>query len=182
MAPIPALDTAQTCARAALYLIGLPFAAIDLPLVFAFYAQKDTVTPVVVGIAAVAIYLVVGPTLAFALGWGFFGLVVANSVQLTAHALIMLWLFRRRYGGLAGLGVGIMALKALAASAPVAIVSGASYLGLRALGLDGLWGEILRAGVPSLLGIAAFLLAARMLRIDELDQLWRALQRKLLGR
>jgi hypothetical protein len=43
-------------------------------------------------------------------------------------------------------------------------------------------GEILRAGVPSLLGIAAFLLAARLLHIDELDQLWRALRRKLLGR
>jgi putative peptidoglycan lipid II flippase len=175
-------DTAQTVRALQLYLIGLPFAAIDLPLVFAFYAQKDTVRPVVVGIAAVAIYLLVGPTLAFVLGWGFYGLVAANSVQLTAHALIMLWLFRRRYGGLAGLGVGAMALKALAASAPVAAVAGGSYLGLRSLALGGMLGEILRAGVPSLLGIAAFLLAARLLHIDELDQLWRALRRKLLGR
>jgi len=176
-----AQDAAQTVRALQLYLIGLPFAAIDLPLVFAFYAQKDTVRPVVVGVITVAIYLVAGPTLAFALGWGFYGLVAANSVQLTAHALIMLWLFRRRYGGLAGLGVGTMALKALAASVPVAIVSGGSYLGLRSLALGGMLGELLRAGLPSLLGVAAFLLAARILHIDELDQLWQALRRKLLG-
>lgn len=177
-----ALDTAQTVRALQLYLVGLPFAAIDLPLVFSFYAQKDTVRPVLVGIATVLLYLVVAPTLAFALGWGFYGLVAANSVQLTSHALIMLWLFRRRYGGLAGLGVGAVALKALVGSMPVALLAGGSYLGLRSLPMGGLPGEVVRVGVPLVLGAAGYLLAARWLHIAELEELWSAVRRKVMPR
>ena len=42
-------DTVITALALRLYLIGLPFAAIDLLLVYAFYAQQDTLTPALVG-------------------------------------------------------------------------------------------------------------------------------------
>ncbi len=93
-------DTAQASRALYGYLLGTPFAAVDLLLVFAFYSQKDTVTPVVVGILSVFIYLAVAPSLAFVLGFGMIGLVIANSVQLGSHALIMLVLLRRRVGTL----------------------------------------------------------------------------------
>ena len=95
-------DTGQTARALGGYLIGTPFAAMDLLLIFAFYSQKDTVTPVVVGIICVFIYLAVAPVLAFTLGLGMTGLVIANSIQLMSHAVIMLWLLHRRVGGLAG--------------------------------------------------------------------------------
>jgi putative peptidoglycan lipid II flippase len=93
-------DTSQATSALYGYLLGTPFAAVDLLLVFAFYSQKDTVTPVTVGIVCVFIYLAVAPTLAFLLGWGMVGLVVANSVQLASHTVIMLVLLRRRVGAL----------------------------------------------------------------------------------
>jgi len=56
-------DTAHTARALRAYLIGLPFAAIDQVLIFAFYARKDTRTPVVVGVLGVFIYLGVALTL-----------------------------------------------------------------------------------------------------------------------
>lgn len=92
-----ATDTTQTAMALQFYLIGLPFAAIDQPLVFAFYARKNTLTPNLVQFAAVAIYLVVA--LVLMPMFGFIGLVIANSAMLTGHALIMLWLTQTRLGG-----------------------------------------------------------------------------------
>jgi putative peptidoglycan lipid II flippase len=90
-------DSAQTAMALQFYLMGLPFAAIDQPLVFAFYARKNTLMPNLVQFVAVGIYLVV------ALGlmpmFGFIGLVIANSAMLTGHALIMLWLTQTQLGG-----------------------------------------------------------------------------------
>ena len=174
-----AADTAQSWQALRIYLIGLPFAAIDLPLVFAFYAQKDTRTPVIVGIIAVAIYLAVGPSLAFLFGWGFLGLVAANSVQLGAHALIMLALFSRRFDGLGGYRLGRTTLQALAASLAVALVAYASYRLLLPWAPGGLLGKVVLTGAPSTLAILAYLACARALRIHEWEQLWGMLARRL---
>jgi len=177
-----AADTAQSLRALRTYLPGLPFAAIDLPLVFAFYAQKDTVTPVVVGIVAVVVYLVVGPLLAFVMGLGFLGLVAANSVQLTTHAVVMLLVFRRRFQGLKGYGVGRTTAQSVAASL---VVAGASYVVLAAmlrLSLPGgLVGDAIRVAAPAAAGVAAYFIAARILRIEEYHAILGLVRRRLGG-
>ncbi len=173
-------DSMQTWRALRYYLPGLPFAAIDLPLIFAFYAQKDTVTPVVVGIVSVLIYLAVGPALAFVVGWGFLGLVVANSVQLTSHALIMLVLFSRRFRGLRGYGVARATLKAALASLLVAGLSRGTYVVLgRAHLLAGVANSILIVSVGVGLGAAGYLVGARLLHIEEVETLWGVVRRRL---
>ncbi|MHB0857791.1 MAG: murein biosynthesis integral membrane protein MurJ [Anaerolineae bacterium] len=173
-------DTTQSLRALWYYLPGLPFAAIDLPLVFAFYAQKDTVTPVVVGMLGVVVYLIVGPALAFLFDWGFVGLVAANSAQLIAHALIMLVVFARKFGGLEDYGVALTAAKATMASVPVAVLG---YGGLQALARlplpTGIVGEATVVGTCTALCVAGYLLAARLLRLEELDQLLVTVRRKL---
>ena len=172
-------DTLQSWRALRCYLPGLPFRAIDLPLVFAFYAQKDTVTPVTVGIIGVGIYLLVGPTLAFLLDLGFLGLVLANAVQLTSHALIMLLVFARRFGGLGGYGVAHTAAKAVAASLPVAALGYGSRLLLAGRMPSGVVGEALLVALCTGLAGGGYLVGARLLRVEELDVLWSALQRRL---
>jgi putative peptidoglycan lipid II flippase len=172
-------DTLQTWRALRYYLPGLPFAAIDLPLIFAFYAQKDTVTPVIVGIVGVVIYLLVGPALAFLAGWGFLGLVAANSVQLISHAVIMLVLFSRRFDGLWGYGVGRVTVKALVASLPVAFLGYGAYALLGRLAPAGLVGNIVIVGASAMLGALGYVLGARLLHIDELDSLWQLIRRRL---
>ena len=72
-------DTLRTAQALRWYLLGLPFAAVDQPLVFAFYARKDTKTPVLVGVFSVLVYLIVA--LATIRPLGMIGLVLANSIQ-----------------------------------------------------------------------------------------------------
>ncbi len=112
-------DTYWTATALRLYLIGLPFAAIDQPLVFAFYARKDTLRPNLVAFAGVGIYLVVALALVRSLGMA--GLVLANSAQLTGHALIMIWLTQTRLGGLGRSGMVSMLVKVVAASLAMGI-------------------------------------------------------------
>lgn len=171
------MDTLQSWRALRYYLPGLPFAAIDLPLVFAFYAQKDTVTPVIVGIVGVGIYLLVGPSLAFLLGFGFLGLVVANAVQLTSHALLMLLVFARRFGGLRGYGVAYTAAKAIIASLPVAALGYSGRLLLEGRMPSGAVGEALLVALCMGLAGAGYLVGARLLRVEELDMLWNLLRR-----
>ena len=173
------VDTVRTWHALRLYLLGLPFTAIDLPLVFAFYAQKNTVMPVAVGIVTVLLYLVVGPTLAFALGLGYLGLVLANAVQLTAHAMIMLLVFARRFGGLEGYGVVRAALKASVASAPLAALAYVSSLWLSPRLPPGTVGEALLVAICAGLGIGGYLLGAHLLRIEEVSMLWGLAARRL---
>lgn len=177
------VDTQSTWRALLYYLPGLPFAAIDLPLVFAFYAQKDTVTPVVVGILGVIIYLLVGPGLAFLFGWGFLGLVLANSAQLIAHALLMLYAFWQRFEGLRGYGVLRAAYKSALAALLVALVSFCSYETFGHLGLPrGFVGRLTLFILSAGMGALAYLVGARLLRIQEVDQLWGALQQRLAAR
>jgi putative peptidoglycan lipid II flippase len=109
-------DTAATAQVLRYYLFGLTFAAIDQPLVFAFYARKDTRTPALVGLVCIGIYLAaaLAPTLFRPLHVS--DLALANSIQWISHALIMLWLLRRRLGGLGNYGIRTLIFKALSAA------------------------------------------------------------------
>jgi putative peptidoglycan lipid II flippase len=98
-------DTQQTALALRFYLLGLTFAAIDQPLIFAYYARQNTLTPALVGLLAVGFYLVAALTPTLFRPLQMTDLVLANSVQLTGHALVMLWLVNRvrslRHHGLA---------------------------------------------------------------------------------
>ncbi|MSQ28050.1 MAG: murein biosynthesis integral membrane protein MurJ [Dehalococcoidia bacterium] len=102
------------------YAPGLPAAALDQVLIFGFYAQQRTIPPVLVGVAAVGIYLVCGLALIGPLGMT--GLALANSVQWLSHAIIMALLTQRSLGGLGGLGLGPAALRVVLASLAMAAI------------------------------------------------------------
>jgi len=95
-----ATDTYWTTAALRLYLIGLPFAAIDQPLVVAFYARQNTLTPVLAGVVSVAAYAGLAPLLAGR--WGMRGLAAAASVQIVLHAVLMLIWTKRRLDAVDG--------------------------------------------------------------------------------
>jgi len=174
-------DTRWTWTALCLYLPGLPFAAIDLPLVFAFYAQKDTVTPVIVGIIGVALYLAIGPALAFGFQLGFLGLVLANAGQLIGHALIMLWVFRRRFAGLRGYGVLRTAFKAAIASLGLAASGFLSYRLLVPWMPVGFLGELCVVILPGVVASGVYILVARALCLREIELLCRVVASRLGG-
>jgi len=163
-----ALDTQQAARALSGYLLGTPFAAADLLLIFAFYSQKDTVTPVLAGIVCVLIFVTVAPTLAFGLGWGMIGLVVANSVQLTCHALIMFAVLYRRIGTLEGEHLASSIAKILLGSVVMGAAVHASLLVMRStVPGSAVLPRALRIGAAGLVGLTTYGISVSVLRVGE---------------
>lgn len=95
---------------------GLLFAAIDTPLIFAFYAQRDTRTPTLIGLISTLFYMVivsVQVALARANVYAFTldHLILSNALKTGVDAALMGALLSRKIGGLRGYGVGQLAMK-----------------------------------------------------------------------
>ncbi|MDE2993403.1 MAG: murein biosynthesis integral membrane protein MurJ [Chloroflexota bacterium] len=80
------------------YAPQLPFVAIDQVLIAAFYALQNTRTPVLVGVVTAGLYVVVA--LALVDEWGMPALVFANTVQNSAHGIILAALLWRVVDGM----------------------------------------------------------------------------------
>jgi putative peptidoglycan lipid II flippase len=174
-----AISTQQTALALRLYLFGLTFAAIDQPLIFAFYARQNTLTPALVGLLGVGFYLVAAllPTLARPMQMT--DLVLANSVQLTGHALVMLWLVNR-LAPLRGHGLGPTTLKAITASLVMGVGLWLSLPWMQTwLPADSLVAEVTLVGLLSAMGGGVYLLVLYLLRAQELSLLQTFLQRFL---
>ena len=177
-----AFDTGQTALALRIYLLGTTFAAVDLPLVYAFYARKNTLTPALVGVLGVGLYLVAALIPAFLRELRMTDLVLANSVQLTGHALVMLWLIHHRVGSLRGRGLVHTTLKALVASLAM---GGLTYLTARWLVYRFpdriLLHEVIVVGGAALVGLLVYGALLMLMRIDEVWVL-AALFRRRIGK
>jgi putative peptidoglycan lipid II flippase len=92
------VDTARTALVFLAYAPQLPFTALDQLLIVAFYARKDTRTPVAIGVVTVLLYLVSALALIGPLDVA--GLALANAIQNSAHGLILLFLLERAGAGI----------------------------------------------------------------------------------
>lgn len=162
-------DTLATARALRLYMVGLPFAAIDLPLVYAFYARGDTLTPNLVAFVGLGAYFAIALT--FVDSYGVSALVAANAAQLAAHAVTMVVLAQWRFGAIRGQGLGMLLAKVSLAS----LAMGVTILGMLALlaplHLSGFWGALTTLIVAGGAGILAFGVAVAGMRIDEAQTL-----------
>jgi putative peptidoglycan lipid II flippase len=167
-------DTVQTASALLWYTVGL-WAFSGLKVVTqAFFALKDTKTPVWVSVAAVAVNLAAGLALMGPMGQG--GLALATSLAAAFNVLVLFVLLARRLGGFptrellvalakqtgasAFMGVGLLYLRGL----------GAWDLGLTASNLAVLAGAIV-------IGAALFASAAYVLGCSELRSLVQLVRR-----
>lgn len=159
------VDTANTALALKLYLVGLPFAAVDLLLVFAFYSQKDTLTPAIVGVISLIAYLVIA--LSLMPRYGLFSLMIADSCKHFIHASVAFYLLSFRIGGLKSQGLPVTVFKALVAS----ILMGIGAWLLRDVLLSvlpaNIFGEIGVVAGSAGVGILIFMAFAALLRIRE---------------
>ncbi|MGH2496757.1 MAG: murein biosynthesis integral membrane protein MurJ, partial [Ktedonobacteraceae bacterium] len=89
-------DADRTALALLNYAYQLPFVAIDQLLIAAFYARKNTFTPVAVGVLSISGYLLVA--LPFYTTIGMPALAFANTVQIIMHTIILLILLRKAIG------------------------------------------------------------------------------------
>jgi putative peptidoglycan lipid II flippase len=171
-------DTFWTAWALRYYLLGLVFAAVDWPLNYAFYARQDTLTPALVGVLAVGVYLAVA--LALIRPLGMLGLVLADSVKHISHALTMLALTGRRMGGLTNLGLGQTAAKTLLAAGAMAGLMLAVLNGITHLAdSGGLGARLLAVALTGGVGGLAYLGLVTLLRVKDVALLRNLVQRQL---
>ena len=164
------------------YAYQLPFLVLDQLLIAAFYARKNTLTPVIIGGVGWLFYLAVA--LPFVGSIGMPVLAFAQAVQNSMHALILLVLLRRAIGPLAGEGLlGALGKICLAA----AIMGGVCWLLLQAVSPFGLFtlnhftGQLLTVLITAGGGTLVYFLLAHLFGLQEI-RLLGSLVRRRLGR
>jgi putative peptidoglycan lipid II flippase len=172
-----AFDTMITVTALRLYLIGLPFAAIDLLLVYAFYARQDTLTPALVGLISLSAYMVVAVALFPRLG--LFSLMIADSLKHIIHALASGYLLARRMDGLGSQRLLLTLGKAGAAALLMGLLATVLLPVLVSRFGSGLLREALVLAVSGGLSVIVFLGLAFLMRIEELRWLWGLLRQRL---
>ena len=146
----------------------------------AFYAMHDTRTPVLVGVAAMSLNILLSLSLAWAfvqIDWMPHGaLALANSLATALECVVLLGLMRRRLLGLEGARLR-RGLQAAIAAAIVMALSLSLWMRFTAG-----WSAIAVAGGGVLLGMAVYLAVASAMRAPEPLAVWRALARRRAAR
>ncbi|HTH51849.1 MAG TPA: murein biosynthesis integral membrane protein MurJ [Pyrinomonadaceae bacterium] len=185
-----ATATSMTAVALIGYSIGLTgYAAIKI-LSPAFYALNDAKTPMIIAIASIAVnfiggYLLrewfshYGVTPDTPHGYGHVGVALATSLVALVNFFALALLMRRRIKRLNGRAIASSFAKIAAASAVLSVVCYATYRFLfDRYGSTGLSLRAVEAFLPIILGGVAFIIAAKLLRVHELEQLFATLRRK----
>jgi putative peptidoglycan lipid II flippase len=186
-----AFDTNMTAWALAAYSIGLTgYAAIKI-VSPSFYALDDAKTPMYVSIASILVHVVVSYSMMRFLstvgvtperpnGFGHVGVALATSTVALVNFFALTFLMRRRISGLNGREIFVAFIKIVIASAAMSAVCYASYYFLtNSLGEKTLIVKLVEAFVPIALGGIAFFIAAKLLRVSEIDKFVGAIKRKL---
>ena len=162
------------------YAYQLPFIAIDQLLLSAFYARKNTITPVIVGVVSYAGYLAVA--LPFWQTIGMPALAFANTVQNSLHPIILLVLLRMAIGPIRIRETIPALLKILAATAVMVVVAwGAQVLlaHIALFSLSHLLGQVLTVIVAGGLATIVYIGGVLLLRVEEVSLVKGAILAKL---
>lgn len=171
-------DTIHTATALLGYGAQLPMVGIDQLLIFAFYARHNTLTPALVGVAGVGIYVV---TAALLLGpLTIFGLALANTIQIGSHALLLLILLLSALGGLPWRKLAATSVKVGGASAAMALSILAVEYWLPS-GKLGFFTRLADVGVPMLVAVAVYGALIVLLRVEEAALAWNMIRVRFAG-
>ncbi len=175
-------DVPMTAFALAGYSIGLTgYAAIKI-LSPAFYALNDAKTPMIIALCSIVVNIVASyffRNLLLQYNYGHVGVALATSSVALINFFALALLMRRRISGLNGVEIISSFLKIAIASAVLSAVAYFSYHFLtNLLGARSFSAKLVEALVPILLGGIAFVIAAKILRVSEVDKLYNALKRK----
>ncbi len=178
-----AADVSMTADALAGYSIGLTgYAAIKV-LSPAFYAINDAKTPMIIAVASIAVNALASY---FFRNWmmqynmGHVGVALATSSVALVNFFALAILMRRKIKRLNGREIFSSFTKIAIASAVMSVVCYFSYYFLaKSLGISGLLIRIIEAFIPIGFGGLIFLLMAKILKINEIEKIYKALARKL---
>lgn len=159
------------------YSLGLTFVALVRVLVPAFYALKDTKTPVLIAFIAFVLNLLFSLVLMGPMKHA--GLALASSLSALGNMGLLLWFLRKKIGPFGGRAITISGVKGVFASIPMAA---AVYWILRLGDWSRAGDKLIKGGVLGaavLAGVAVFLVTAHLLGCEEARDVSAMLRRKL---
>jgi len=176
-------DTAATANALRLYAVGLAgYSAVRIASP-TFYAIGESRVPAMVSGAAILVNIAASVLLVRAIG--FAGLALGTSLAAIANAALLLWLLRRRLGGLDARRLSGTLAKIGASAIVMAIAAAAIQRGMdRVAPGAGVGARAFRLAFSIGGGLTVFAIATKMSRIDEIDELASLIfgrVRKLLG-
>ncbi|GAC1442999.1 MAG: murein biosynthesis integral membrane protein MurJ [Chloroflexota bacterium] len=157
------------------YAAQIPFVGVDQLLIFAFYARRNTITPMLIGVVGVGIYIVAA--LLLMPPFGILGLALANTIQNSLHGIILLGLLLSAIGSLRGSGIVSGLLKTFAAALIMALTAAVSSQVITAV-LGGNSPITNAAGIliPTAVGAGVYVSASILLRSWELRTILSVIQ------
>ncbi len=161
-------DTQQTARALSFFAIGLAGYAATKVLVPAFYALKDSRTPMYVSIASIAINAGMGYSLVRIIGMGHSGLALATSAVALFSFFVLFWLMKVRIGGVYGRRLRSVILKVTLASAVMGAAVWGSSRFIQSLAGIAPMARLIDLAITIPLGIAILYLVCRALRVEEL--------------
>jgi putative peptidoglycan lipid II flippase len=168
-------ETEVVAEALAAFSVGLAFNGTMLMLNRAFFSLQTPWIPTAIALGNLGVQ--VGLNAVF-YRLGIWGIPLATSVVNLAGTVALVVMFRRRVGRLEGRRTLDAYARILAASALAALVSLGTWYGLDELLGRSLWAQIASVGLGLAAGGAAYLAAARILRIRELDALRTLVRRR----
>jgi putative peptidoglycan lipid II flippase len=162
------------------FVLGLvPFSTFQLVL-RAFYALQDTRTTFLVNLVAVGVNVVVNLVLFNLLPeqWKIPGLAFGHAASYTVGSALLLWTLSRRIGGLGGRRILAAVARMLVAGL---VMVGVTVLVGRAVGAvvdPGFLRDLLTVAAGVTIGAGVYLLAARLLRVEEIGLLLDIVRRR----
>ncbi len=175
-------DVPMTAWALAAYSVGLTgYAAIKI-LSPAFYAMNDAKTPMIIAVCSIAVNTVGSY---YFRNWlvqynlGHVGVALATSSVALVNFFALALLMRRKIKRIDGRDILSSFIRIAIASAIMSAVCYFSYQFLLSrLGIAGLLNKLFEAFIPIGIGGAAFILTAKLLRVEEVDKLYFAFARK----
>ena len=141
----------------------------------AFYALKDSRTPMLISLGSIVINIIAAMVLLRAVKMGHAGLALSTSCVALFTFFVQFWIMRRRIGGVYGRRLRDTILKVSLASAAMAATVGASSWSIHWLLGQSTTSRLLDLGVSITLGLAVLYIVCRWLKVDELDMAVRAI-------
>ncbi|MGI8642432.1 MAG: murein biosynthesis integral membrane protein MurJ [Pyrinomonadaceae bacterium] len=183
-------DVPMTAYALAGYAIGLTgYAAIKI-LSPAFYALDDAKTPMIIAVCSIAVNALAsyffrnwlsnfGVSPEYPNGYGHVGVALATSSVALVNFFALALMMRKRIGRIDGKEIISAFLRIAVASVVMSVVCYFSYHFLfNQFGANSFGYKMIEAFVPIALGGIAFVLMAKILRVNEVNKLYNSLARK----
>ncbi len=173
---VQAADLPVMARTLAAFALGLPFFSAFQLLTRTLYATHDSRTPALVNIGVGAVNIGADLVLAFGLHRGVTGLALGHAASYLFGSIVLFAIVRRRLGGADERAIGSTLARTLLASViSAAAAGGVAFLIAQAIDVERPFARLLQVSAAVITGVLVFLACARIVAIQEVDEVKRAL-------